>query len=102
VAVKHKNLTAEQKEEANKKALDQEKKDKEKKDKKNEYKSTDIERLLREEKLANQKEFPFTKVHVEDSLFILDSKQAAKEKKYIVALECVFYQEDCHYMQLEQ
>ena len=52
---------------------------------------------MKNEKLANSTEFPFSNVHVEDSIFLVNASDENHEPA-IFALECVFYMSDCHYM----
>jgi hypothetical protein len=65
------------------------------------YEALDMKRLLRNEKLLNSQEFPFSNVHVEDQLFLVDP-DPSKQRPIIFALECIFFMSDCHYMELNQ
>lgn len=59
------------------------------------YKAFDFKNQLRNEKLASSVEFPFTNTHIEDSVFVI---KPGAPTEFIIALECVFYMTDCHYM----
>ena len=66
------------------------------------YEVFDFNAELKKEKLSNSIEFPFTNVHVEDSLFLVDPPGTQPLSNCIIALECVFFMTDCQYLSLEK
>ena len=69
--------------------------------KSDEYKGIDLKVELWNQKIESQDEFPFTNVHVEDSLFIVNPAETFN-LNVVIALECVFYMKDCQYLSLEK